>query len=159
MGQMVNLFTELLLGEHGYLFSGNELAKREHGYLFFGAEETDTGGRASGTGEGEREGPGGLTNTSPSQVAGYDGRSPGASVMGVQKLLPSSPQKIGTHAPIASDSSYLKRDTHAPFRNPGPDPPARWRAGLVYGINRLFLTRSSSSTCQDDQIKSRLPIP
>jgi hypothetical protein len=46
MGQIVNLFTELLIEEHGYLFSGNELAKREHGYLFFGAEETDTGGRA-----------------------------------------------------------------------------------------------------------------
>jgi len=25
MGQMVNLFTEPLIGEHGYLFSGNEL--------------------------------------------------------------------------------------------------------------------------------------
>lgn len=23
MGQMVNIFTELLIGEHGYLFSGN----------------------------------------------------------------------------------------------------------------------------------------
>ena len=56
-------------------------------------------------GEGEREGPEGLTETSPSQVADYDGRSPGASVMGMQKLLPSSPQKIGIHAPIASASS------------------------------------------------------
>ena len=25
MGQMLNLFTEPLIGEHGYLFSGNEL--------------------------------------------------------------------------------------------------------------------------------------
>ena len=75
------------------------------GTYFFGAEKTDTGGRASGVGEGEREGPEGLTETSPSQVAGYDGRSPGASVMGMQKLVPSSPQKIGIHAPIASASS------------------------------------------------------
>jgi hypothetical protein len=129
MGQIVNLFTELLIEEHGYLFSGNELAKRELGYLFFGAEETDTGGRASVSGEGEREGPEGLTHTAASQVAGYDGRSPGAparhrsrsgeaggSVMGEQKVLPSSPQKIGIHAPIASDASYLKRDAHALFK-------------------------------------------
>ncbi len=88
--------------------------KRENGYLFFGAEETDTGGRATVAGEGEREGPEALTDTSPSQVAGYDGRSPGASVMGEQKLQPSSPQKIGIHAPVESNSSYLKRDTHAP---------------------------------------------
>jgi hypothetical protein len=40
----------------------------------------------------------------------------GGSVMGKQKVQPSSPQKIGTHAPIAFASSYLKTDTHAPFK-------------------------------------------
>ena len=109
----MKLSAQNLKEEHGYLFSVNELAKKD-GYLFFSTEETDTGGRASVAGEGEREGPEGLTDTSPSQVTGYDGRSPGASVMGEQKLQPSSPQKIGIHTPIESDSSYLKRDTHAP---------------------------------------------
>ena len=39
MGQMVNLFTEPIVGEHGYLFSGNELGNKEHGCLFLTPKE------------------------------------------------------------------------------------------------------------------------
>jgi len=85
--------------EHGYLFSVNELAKKGVWVPIFWRRRNGYRGRASVACEGEREGPEALTDTSPSQVAGHDGRSPGASVMGEQKLQPSSPQKIGTHAP------------------------------------------------------------
>ena len=81
---------------------------------FFDAERADAKWPANGTGEGEREGPEGLPDTSSSRISDYDGRSPGASVMDRQKQEPGSPQKKDIHAPSVSTSSYLKRDAYVP---------------------------------------------
>ena len=80
MGQIVNVFTELLIGEHGYLFSG----MKKQILLSQLMARIKAGGKALEN----------LSTTSPSRVQDFDGRPPGASVMGEQKLLPSSlPEK------------------------------------------------------------------
>jgi len=80
MGQMLYLFLELLIGEHGYLFSGMKKRIRV-GQLM---ARVKAGGKALEN----------LPVTSPSRDQDLDGRPPGSSVMGEQKLLPSSlPEK------------------------------------------------------------------
>ena len=88
MGQMVNIFTELLIGEHGYLFSGMKKRIRVSWLM----ARVKAGGKALEN----------LPVTTSSGVQDLDGRPPGASlpagrqagVMGGQKLLPSSlPEK------------------------------------------------------------------
>jgi len=80
MGQMVNVFTELLIGEHGCLFSG---MKKQICVSQLMAR-VKAGGKALEN----------LSVTSPLRVQDFDGRPPGASVMAKQKLLPSSlPEK------------------------------------------------------------------
>jgi hypothetical protein len=80
MGQTVYLFTEPLIGEHGYLFSGMKERIRVSQLM----ARVKAGGKA-------------LENvpvTSPSRVHNLDSRPPGASVIDEQKLLPSSlPEK------------------------------------------------------------------
>jgi len=80
MGQMLNLFTEPLIGEHGYLFSGMKKRIRVSQLM----ARVKVGGKALEN----------LSVNSASRVQDFDGRPPGASVMGEQKLLPSSlPEK------------------------------------------------------------------
>jgi len=80
MRQMVNLFTELLIGEHGYLFSGMKKRIRVSQVM----ARVKAGGKVLEN----------LPVTSPLKVQNFDSRPPGASVMAKQKLLPSSlPEK------------------------------------------------------------------
>jgi hypothetical protein len=80
MGQTVYLFTKPLIGEHGYLFSGMKERIRVSQLM----ARVKAGGKA-------------LENvpvTSPLRLHNFDGRPPKASVMGEQKVLPSSlPEK------------------------------------------------------------------
>jgi len=74
------LSTELLIGEHGYLFSGMKKRIRVSQLMVW----IKAGGKTIEN----------LPITSPLSVQDFDGRPPGASVMGEQKLVPSSlPEK------------------------------------------------------------------
>jgi len=80
MGQIPNLFTEPLIGEHGYLFSG--MKKRIPVSQLMA--RIKAGGKALEN----------LPVTSPLRAQDFDGHPPGASAMAKQNLLPSSlPEK------------------------------------------------------------------
>jgi len=80
MGLMFNVFNELRIKEHGCLFSGMKKQMRICQLM----ARLKAGGKTLEN----------LSDTSPLRVQDCDGRPPGASVMGEQKLLPSSlPEK------------------------------------------------------------------
>jgi len=80
MWQIVNVFTELRIKEHGHLFSGMKKRIRVSQLM----AQLKAGGKALEN----------LSVTSPLRIQDCDDRPPGASVMGEQKLLPSSlPEK------------------------------------------------------------------
>jgi hypothetical protein len=85
--------------------------------FFLTPEGSDSKWPANGTGEGEREGPEGLPDTSSSRFSDYDGRSPRASVIDKQKQEPSSPQKKRHPCSLSIRFFIPEKDTHAPFRN------------------------------------------